>query len=197
MRRIGFFGGTFDPPHPGHINAALAACNALGLERLLLIPTYIPPHKTRDGNGATAAQRLEMTAIAAASDPRLIPDSREIERGGRSYTYDTVTSLAGEYPGCELWMVCGSDMLRTLENWYRAEDFLKIIKVAAAPRAEGELEDMRRIAADLWEKFGCEVRVLDIEPIEVSSTGIRRGEKLPAFGEIAEYIQKHRLYIGK
>ncbi|MBR6740392.1 MAG: nicotinate (nicotinamide) nucleotide adenylyltransferase [Clostridia bacterium] len=197
MRRIGFFGGTFDPPHKGHINAAVAACDILGLERLLLIPTYIPPHKTRDGNGATAAQRLEMTTIAAKADPRFLPDAREIERGGNSYTYDTVMSLKAEFPQSELWMVCGSDMLATLGKWYRAEDFLKEIKVAAAPRAEGELEDMRQTARLLEKNFSCEVRLLEIEPIEVSSTEIRRGGCLQALNEIAEYIQKHQLYVGK
>lgn len=196
MRRIGFLGGTFDPPHSGHLNAARAACDGLKLEKLLLIPTYIPPHKTRGKNGASPLQRLEMTRLMALSDPRFEADDREMLRGGRSYTYDTAVSLLKDYPSAELWMVCGSDMFFTLENWYRAAELLKAVKVAAVPREKGESEKMTAFR-DRLAAAGSTVMVLDVPPVDISSTVIRGGFEGGVLPSVAEYIQNNGLYATK
>lgn len=109
--KIGIYGGTFDPIHRGHITAAQAAVQQLGLDLLLLIPASIPPHKALPEGGADAAQRLEMATLATAelSCPAQVLDV-EVKRRGKSYTADTLRTLRRQYPEDELWLLMGTDM---------------------------------------------------------------------------------------
>jgi nicotinate-nucleotide adenylyltransferase len=197
MSGIGFLGGTFNPPHAAHIYAAVAAADALGLEKVLLIPNYLPPHKSYPEHTVTGQQRLDMVRIAAAADPRLEADDCELSRGGKSYTFDTVCELERRFPGKELWLICGGDMFLTIEGWHKAPELLKKVSVAALPRFEGGLEALLAQAGHISARYGTKTRVLDIPPREMSSSGIRsdiagRLDDLP--DKVAEYIQKNGLY---
>ena len=117
MERIGIFGGTFNPPHLGHIQAAKHAVEALALDRLLLIPDRIAPHKVMPAHSPTPQQRLEMLQIAAADHPKLEVCDLELHREGPSYTYETVEQLHALYPDAQLVLMMGSDMFLTFQNW--------------------------------------------------------------------------------
>lgn len=116
---LGLFGGTFDPVHRGHLETARAAYTLGALDRLLLIPAATPPH--RQAPQASAAQRLEMLALASRDDDRLHIDERELHRAGPSYTFDTLTELGAENPDTALVLVLGQDAANGLPQWHRAE----------------------------------------------------------------------------
>lgn len=198
--RLGVFGGTFNPPHMGHVSAALNAAKELGLEKVLLIPTFLPPHKSiAEGLVMpTPEQRLEMVGIAASLSPKLVPDDCEIRRGGKSYTFDTLTSLQARFPSAELWFICGTDMFLTLPQWYRASEMLRRWSFACAPRDEADRGRCESFAEKLKADYGAATAVLVSAAVPCSSTEARVGEidaELPQ--GVAEYIKKHGLYRKK
>ena len=122
--KIGIYGGTFDPPHLGHMEAARAAAALLELDRVLFIPASIPPHKALPPDTVSAQDRLAMTAMMAdgvcleLGRPGLAQaDGMELDRAGKSYTADTVTELRRRFPEDELWLLMGTDMFLTLQSW--------------------------------------------------------------------------------
>ena len=126
MERIGIYGGTFNPPHIGHLQAAKQAVKALGLSKLLLIPAYAPPHKAAlPGNSPTARQRLEMLRIAASDCPEIEVSDLELEREGISYSCETVRELKRQYPNAELVLLMGTDMFLSFDTWMHPEEILK------------------------------------------------------------------------
>ncbi|MCD8005153.1 MAG: nicotinate-nicotinamide nucleotide adenylyltransferase, partial [Oscillospiraceae bacterium] len=132
--KIGIFGGTFDPPHLGHMEAARTAVAALELDRLLFVPARTPPHKNLPEDGASPAQRLEMTELMA--DGLGMPgvaraSGLELEREGKSYTADTLRQLHELFPQDELWLLVGSDMFLSLHRWSRPEEIMALAGVAA------------------------------------------------------------------
>ena len=198
MKR-GFFGGTFNPPHLGHIRAAEAAAKQLGLDQLYWIPAGIPPHKVLPAGSADNAQRLDMTKLAASEIPGAQVLDWEMNRPGRSYTADTVERFLSEKIDGELWMLCGTDMFETLPDWYRGDWLLRTLCVAVYPRKEGETAHLRELAAAYEREYGAKTAVIDVEPTDISSTELRaalgtgRGAallSLPVYG----YILKNRLY---
>ncbi len=198
MRR-GFFGGTFNPVHLGHVRAAAAAAEQLGLDALYVIPAGIPPHKELPADGADAAQRLEMAALAFAEIPGLRVLDWELRRPGRSYTAETVDRLLAEEAEGEWWMLCGTDMLETLPEWYRGEWLLRTLHVAAYPRRKGEEARIDELAEAYRRDYGAHCRRIQVEPLEISSTLLRealqRGsgaEWLPR--QVYAYLLKARLY---
>ena len=198
MKR-GFFGGTFNPPHLGHIRAAAAAAKQLGLEELYWIPAGIPPHKELPDGSADNAQRLEMSKLAAAEIPGAQVLDWEMNRPGRSYTADTVERLLAEKKDGELWMLCGTDMLETLPEWYRGEWLMQTLCVAVYPRHEGETAHLHDLAAAYGRDYGTKVEVIDMEPTDVSSTMLRtelaqgRGAALLS-RSVYGYVLRNRLY---
>ena len=123
--KIGIFGGTFNPPHLGHLAAARAAIDALELDRLYLVPAAIPPHKELPEGTPAPEHRLAMTAKLAGA--LLLPNVAEVspmelERPGKSYTADTLEQLHKQIPGAELWLLMGTDMFMPLDQWYHAVD---------------------------------------------------------------------------
>ena len=108
--RIGVYGGTFNPIHRGHLTAARAAADALGLEKVLLIPDNLPPHKALPAGSATGEDRLEMCRLTAGEVPGMEVLDLELRRSGPSYTSDTLAELHAQYPDDELWLLVGSDM---------------------------------------------------------------------------------------
>ena len=195
----GFLGGTFNPPHLGHIHAARAAMEQLGLDELYFIPTGEPPHKVLPEDTASAVQRLEMTRLAASGIPHAKALDLEIRREGPSYSVLTARELLEEDPEGELWLLCGTDMFLTLDQWYRADWLLENLHIAAYPRKPGEMPDLEEKAEVLRRRWNAQVELIRMEPMEVSSTDVRsalkRGSGSALLGdEIYAYILRNRLY---
>lgn len=198
IRRLALFGGTFDPIHNGHVHLALEFARRLRLDRVLLMPTYVPPHKLKE-NMAPAADRLEMCRLAAAADPVLTVSDLEISRGGASFTVDTLEALQGQYPDAQLYLITGADMFLTLGTWWRFDDIASMAVLCAAPRDEATLEELKAYAAEL-ERGGASCVIEDIPLMPLSSTDIRRqlasgqsaGGLLP--DTVAAYIARKGLY---
>jgi nicotinate-nucleotide adenylyltransferase len=198
MKR-GFLGGTFNPPHLGHIRAARAAAEQLGLEKLYWIPTGEPPHKTLPEDTATASQRLEMARLAAEDLPCAEALDLEIRRSGRSYTVDTARQLLAEDPAGELWLLCGTDMFLSLDRWYRADWLLEHLCIAAYPRAPEDVPALEEKASALREEYGARVELIRLEPTVISSTLLREALKRGEGGgwltdALYAYVLRRRLY---
>ena len=180
--KIGIFGGTFNPPHLGHITAAREAFALLSLDRMLLIPAGLPPHKELPAGSPTAAQRLEMTRLAAEATElgdRVEVLDLELRREGRSFTSDTLTALKARYPEDELWLLMGTDMFLSLHTWHEPGKILALASIAAFGRAagDGELLFSRQREALMKAYPQANIRTLSIPGVvEVSSTELR--EKL-------------------
>ena len=121
MAKIGIYGGTFNPPHLGHVLAARAAKASLGLDQVLLIPDGQPPHKELPEGSPTPEQRLEMTRLAAETEPWLKACSIEFGRPGKSYTSDTLRELKRQYPDDTLYLLMGTDMFLSLHTWHEPQ----------------------------------------------------------------------------
>ena len=200
MERIGIYGGTFNPPHIGHIQAAKQAVKALGLSKLLIIPAYAPPHKAvLPTNSPTAQQRLEMLRIAVADCPGIEVSDMELRREGVSYTVETVQALKRQYPDGELVLLMGTDMFLTFESWMRWEEILQNAALGVFYRGDkGEKPAIARKKEEL-EALGAKVTLVQNDVIAISSTQMRRllafrcaGELLPA--GVLDYIRENRLY---
>ena len=200
MERIGIYGGTFNPPHIGHIQAAKQAVSLLGLSKLLLVPAYAPPHKSAlPSNSPTPRQRLEMLRIAAADSPKIEVSDLELTREGISYSFETVAQLRRVYPEAELVLFVGTDMFLSFDTWKNPEEILKNAAIGVFYRGEkGERSDIQEKKAEL-EARGARVYLVQNDVIPISSTQMRRllafrcaGEFLPE--GVLDYVREHRLY---
>ena len=200
MERIGIYGGTFNPPHIGHIQAAKQAVKALGLSKLLIIPAYAPPHKAvLPTNSPTAGQRLEMLRIAVANCPEIEVSDMELRREGVSYTVETVLALKRQHPDAELVLLMGTDMFLTFDTWMRWEEILQNAALGVFYRGDkGEKPAIARKKEEL-EALSASVTLVQNDVIAISSTQMRRllafrcaGELLPA--GVLDYIRENRLY---
>ena len=187
--RIGLLGGSFDPPHVGHLLAASDAHEALDLDRLVFIPAAVQPLKV-DRTTASAEQRLSMTKMLAESDPRFDVDSIEIDRGGLSYTVDTLTMLRLRWPSAELFWLVGADIVSSFAQWRQPERIVQLATVVVLQRA-GDIAGGTLPAG---------MRCLATRRIDVSSTEIRQrvkeGKSVRGFvpDAVAEFIAAERLY---
>lgn len=190
--KIGVFGGTFNPPHNGHVRLAKAAADELKLDKLLVIPSCIPPHKIA-AKLADGQERLEMCRLAFGGDPRLEVSPMELERGSRSYTVETLRELKALYPDSELYFIVGSDMLESFDKWYLWQEILSLSVLCAASREEGYSPDLSRFG-----KLAERIKIITLDPLEVSSTQIRNsaGEVSSELldPKVAAYIREHGLY---
>ncbi len=190
--KIGVFGGTFNPPHNGHVRLAKAAADELKLDKLLVIPSCIPPHKIA-AKLADGQERLEMCRLAFGCDPRFEVSPMELERGSRSYTVETLRELKALYPGSELYFIVGSDMLESFDKWYLWQEILSLSVLCAASREEGYNPDLSRFG-----KLAERIKIITLDPLEVSSTQIRNsaGEVSSELldPKVAAYIREHGLY---
>lgn len=174
MQRIGIFGGTFNPPHSGHIQAAKQAMEILGLSKLLFIPNRVAPHKALPPNSPSPRQRLEMLRIAAGDDPRLEVSEQELNREGVSYTVDTLGALKAQYPGAELTLLMGTDMFLGFSHWKQWETILKEAALGVFYRGEkGEVEDIEKQRRELT-ALGGRISLIKNPVIAISSTQLRR-----------------------
>ena len=173
---IGVYGGTFDPPHWGHITAARAAMEQLGLDKLVLIPDRVPPHKALPEGSASPEQRLDMAALATAELGRRAEVSdRELRRDGPSYTSDTLAELRREYPEDTLWLLMGSDMFLGLQTWHAPEEIMALARIAPFSReAEDESAAFAAQKARLEREYGAQVCIVQNPEVrELSSTEVR------------------------
>ncbi len=171
--RIAVYGGSFNPPHPAHVRAARLAYAALVPDKLLVIPAADPPHKALAAGSPTPEERFELTKLAFRDFPEAEISDVELRRGGESYTSDTVEELAREYPGAELWLVIGTDMLTSFERWHEFRSILAGAALAVLPRNEGELPEIERCAARFEALYGARVRIIDAAPLPMSSSEMR------------------------
>ena len=174
MERIGIYGGTFNPPHIGHIRAAEQAAKALQLDRLLLIPDRIAPHKIMPAGSASPRQRLEMLRIAAADLPCAEVSDLELQREGPSYTYLTVLELHRQYPDAKLTLIMGTDMFLSFDRWRNPDLITAHAGLGVLYRGDkGEIAAIRAKKAEMEEK-GVEVTLIENPVIAISSTQLRR-----------------------
>ena len=200
--KIGIYGGTFDPIHRGHLTAAKAVRDALGLNKLLLIVDSIPPHKELPADSAGNEDRLAMTELATAELGKWAEVSDiELRRQGKSYTSDTLRQLKAMYPDDELWLIVGSDMFLSFHTWHEPEVIASLAGIAAVSRLEENEDDA--FAAQkkhLEAAYGAHiVTVQNPNVIEVSSTEVRealsRGEGRAYLSDaVYGYIARKHLY---
>ena len=194
-RRIGVFGGAFDPPHAAHVALVQAAVADLQLDELLLIPTGQAWHKARPLS--PAHHRLAMAQLAFASLPRVVVDPREIRRAGPSYTVDTLRELKLQWPDAELFLVLGEDQARALSSWHEWQEVLRLAIICVAER-----EDLTRAEPHFFAPKSHESRFrrLPVPAMPVSATDIRtriaahQSVSPLVFEPVARYIDHHHLY---
>ena len=198
MERIGIYGGTYSPPHIGHIRAAEYAIKACKLDRLLLIPTGVSPHKGMS-TGATSADRLQMLRLSAEGLEKAEVSDIELKREGRSYTVDTLRAIREENPGSELVLLMGTDMFTSFLTWREPEAIMKLATLAVFCRGEkGEQAKIREQKLAL-EAMGAKIELVENPVTAISSTDLRR---MLAFkcadsflGEgVGDYIRQNGLY---
>ena len=177
--KIGIYGGTFNPPHLGHMTAARAVFDLLQLDKLLLIPAGLPPHKAMPAGSPTSEQRLELTRLAAEQTglgKNVEVLDMELRRSGKSYTVDTLAELKAQYPEDELWLLMGTDMFLTLQAWKSPEKILELAGIAAFGRTEEDTEELFSVQREYLQKTypGCRIFTLMIPGvIDISSTELR------------------------
>lgn len=171
MPRVGLLGGTFNPPHVGHLICAVEALGQLGLDEVRLVPVHTPPHKQAAGDPG-AEIRAELCGLAVAGVPGLSVSRVELDRGGPSYTVDTLRELHATAPGDELTFIVGGDQAQALPGWREPADVLRLATLAVAEREGIGREDVRERLAGLGEGRGPVF--FDMPRIDLSSSEIRR-----------------------
>ena len=174
--RIAIYGGSFNPPHIGHAEAARAACEALKPDKFLIIPTSTPPHKELEENSPSPEQRLELCRLAFGDIPGAEVSDLEIRREGKSYTADTVDALQEQYPGAEICIVMGTDMFLSFKSWYRWQYMLECCTLAVLSREDFDRREIEDFKAELEQENHAGVILIPHTPLPMSSTEIR--EKL-------------------
>ena len=189
--RLGIFGGSFDPPHVGHLLAAVDAFEALELDRLVFVPTAVQPLK-REVQAVAALHRLAMVRLLVGSDRRFEVDATEIDRAGVSYTVDTLEIFAQRYPTAERFFLVGEDAMAAFTSWREPSRILELARLAILRRPA--------VAGERRPELPDGTIALSTRLVDVSSTEIRErvrcGKSIHGFvpDSIAEYIESERLY---
>ncbi|MBM7716336.1 nicotinate-nucleotide adenylyltransferase [Siminovitchia sp. FSL H7-0308] len=186
-RKVGILGGTFDPPHLGHLIIANEALDQLGLDEIKFMPNQEPPHKKRN-TGTSATDRLKMVELAIADHQKFSLEKIELERRGRSYTYDTIKELKERTPDADFYFIIGADMVEYLPNWYKIDELVKLVRFVGTNRPRFQLETPYPI------------QIVEVPKVDISSTLIRNRVKagksvkylLP--DSVIRYIEENRLY---
>ncbi|HZK39128.1 MAG TPA: nicotinate-nucleotide adenylyltransferase [Clostridia bacterium] len=189
MQKIGIFGGAFNPPHKGHVRLARDFADRLSLTQVMVVPSFISPHK-RATSLAGAQDRLAMCSLAFEGDERFVVSSMEIDRQGKSYTYDTLKVIKEQNPCADLYLIIGSDMFLSFDTWHRYKDILNLCTLCTAAR-----ETDHSLADNPYKAI-----VSDLPVLELNSTQLRamlnNGEDVKIYvGEkVAAYIEDRGLY---
>ena len=200
MARIGIFGGSFNPPHLGHMLALREFQEKLSLDRVLLIPAAAPPHKKLTANSPTAEHRLQMTRLAAQGMHNVEVLDLELRREGTSYTADTVAQLRQTYPHDELFLLMGTDMFLSFGKWYHPERIAREATLAVAHRDVDDPRMLRECERTLRETFGTRTVFVENSFLPHSSTSVRA---MLAFdcaasylsAPVLDYIRENALYF--
>jgi nicotinate-nucleotide adenylyltransferase len=197
VKRIGIFGGTFNPPHLGHLILAETALEEINLDRVFFVPAASPPHKTNKPL-ASATHRMAMVQLATMNNQRFVVSSVDMDRPGPHYTNDMIEIFKGHYPNAEFYFLMGSDSLRDLLSWKDPDVLIELTKLAVMQRPSiyPDLSALTRELPGLLEQ----VYFLDAPEIEISSTEIVRMLKsqksvryrVPA--SVLRYLKEHKLY---
>jgi len=186
-KKVGILGGTFNPPHVGHLIVADQVCQQLDLEKMYFMPSANPPH--RDGKEAIDANhRLKMVEAAIQDNPYFNIERNEIERGGKSFTYDTMIQLIEQHPDTDYYFVIGGDMVEYLPKWYEIDKLLQLIQFVGVNRPGYALATEYPI---IW---------VDVPLIDISSTMLRKKIKMNCTvqylipNRTLEYIYEKGLY---
>ncbi len=198
-QKIGIMGGTFDPIHIGHLILGQLAYEQFGLEKVYFMPSSNPPHK-QDCSVTPDINRCAMVDLAIYNNDRFSLSLLEVNRGGFTYTADTLRELKEKYPEAEFYFIVGGDSLASIEKWREPEVVLQLCHLVAAVRDEVNEEEIEKQIAYLNDKYGCKIEKLHSPNIELSSSMIRDNVKnqksikyyVPELVE--EYIKKHKLY---
>ena len=218
VRSLGVLGGTFNPPHVGHLAVARHALRELALDRVLLVPAHTAPNKLQGERGQEGMwdpgplHRLRMCELAVAGEPHIWACALEIERGGVSYTVDTLMSLHASHPNAELTFIVGADAAGTLGSWRDPAHLLALARLAVAARTGAARQRVLDAVAQAAAADGGggravrapakTVRFLDMPTVEVSSSLVRErvaaGESIDGLvaPAVARYISEHALYSG-
>lgn len=193
-RPIGLFGGTFDPPHRGHIFAATLAMRRLGLEKVVFIPSGHPPHKP-EGGISPANMRLAMTRLAIRNHPGLEASPVEIRRRGTSYTIYTARAMSRRFPGRELYFIVGADTARDLTTWKSWRELMRLVRFAVIARPGCRMKAVPG--------FRGRFELLNAGGIPLASNRLRKalaGGRIPSGSiptAVARYIRAHGLYLKR
>ena len=197
--KIGIYGGTFNPIHTGHMHAAVQAIDTLGLDKLLMIPDRIAPHKQIPSGSPSPEQRLEMLCIAVEGYEKIKVSDMELKREGKSYTYLTVEALREEYPDEEIFLLMGTDMFLSFHTWMNPDRITAQATLAVMYRGEKGEEAKIEARKQEMEAAGVKVALIKNDTINISSTQLRRliafrcaDEFLPA--GVGDYIREKGLY---
>lgn len=202
--RIGLFGGTFDPPHLGHIELAKEFYYASNVDLLIIMPSFIPPHK--DKSKTSAGVRLEMARLAFLRLGELginyYVSDYEISKKDTSYTINTVNFLIEKYNTSDISLCIGSDMLLSFEKWKASQELMEKCHIYSKARMSGEFSQLCSFAENLKNKYGAKIHIINESVFEVSSTSLRNAalkesedaDSLLISKEVLEYIKKNKIY---
>ncbi len=198
-KKIGIMGGTFDPPHTGHLAMAECVKSVMALDEIWFIPTGKITYKNRDGL-PSPKDRLAMVSLAVEGIPDFSVNPIEVESSEPRYSYQTMEKLTKEYPLVEFFFIVGADSLDYMDSWREPERLLRCCVVVAVNRtgiAHEQMIDKKKILED---KFGARIVLVTMPPVDVSSTmlreGLKRGEDVTEFlaESVWDYISKKGLY---
>jgi len=190
--RIGVLGGTFDPPHVGHLLLAADARDALNLDRLIFVPTSVQPLKVETPAVASARDRLEMVRLIVADDANYQIDDTEIDRKGLSYTVDTLEHLSSRYPGAELFLLLGQDALKSFGKWKSPGRIRELATLAVMQRSDA---GGRRANASAKGVVTVSTRRVDVSSTEIRER-LRAGKSIKGFvtESVERFIDARGLY---
>lgn len=197
MKKIGIYGGSFSPPHNGHVCAAKQFMDALSLDELLIMPSHISPHKVTDPT-LTSRHRYDMAKIAFKDLPRVTVSDYEIQKGDVSYTANTLSHFAKEG---ELYFLCGTDMFLTLSHWYRPDIIFQNATIVLASRENGKEREVIAAKKTYEKDFDARIIILNNEVLEISSTEVRQALKQGSdvsrylSHDVEVYIRERNLYL--
>ncbi len=162
--KIGIYGGTFSPIHIGHIASALSFKKQFGLDKLIIMPASVPPHKTLK-DGVSTEHRYNMCLKAFENVSEVEVSRLEIDRVGKSYTFDTVSAIRDLYPDSELYLLCGTDMILTFDDWYRYDELLRMINLVYARRESDESigKELEKKIAKYRSEFDASIQLLSLD----------------------------------
>lgn len=172
--KIAIYGGTFNPPHRGHVESLQAVYEQAKPDRVLVIPASIPPHKELAAGSPDAEERLELTRLAFKELPYAEVTDMELTRTGKSYTSDTVEELLRKYPDAELMLAMGTDMFLSFETWHEYRYLIDNVTMLVFARREGEDEKIFKYGEYLESKYGAKINYIMHDPLPISSSEIRR-----------------------